>query len=79
VNIAYSTVFAFIMLMAILMLAGPIQGAGKLSTLCDDGKDGDRMVPNPMRKSADSLPACKGVVHNPADNPAAANWPQHIG
>jgi len=66
-NIAYSTVFAFILLMAILMLVGPIQGAGKLSTLCDDGKDGDGMVSNPMRKSADSLPAGKGVVQNPAD------------
>ena len=55
-NIFYSTIFAFILLMAMLMLAmmlvGPIQGAGKLSTLCDGGNN-NAMVPNPMNKKED--------------------------
>ena len=46
-------VFAFILLMAILMLVGPIQGAGKLSTLLCDGGDSNAMVPNPMNKEDD--------------------------
>jgi hypothetical protein len=54
-NIFYSTAFAFVFLMAILMLIGPIQGAGRV--LNKDKGAGDPNVDtetsNPVRDDDD--------------------------
>lgn len=60
-NIFFSTAFAFIFLMAILMLIGPIQGAGQIRlTVCmNDGSTGTPVgnteTQNPVRDDEDGI------------------------